>query len=207
MAVQDIDIGWNRKRRFFPVTNMLGVISGASLGAGTTTLAEVAAALELGGLPFDDEDEVYHILPIPWDLDRGHPIRFRPWFVHTTTDADTPDWAVYYKFFGKQDAVSDIAANTEETLSILNHAVSTTDNSLEITAWAESNSQNYIAATDFALGFALELTDLGSASADEIILLGMEIDYVLGAAPNIRRLLTLDGEATHTHVDGRDGVM
>jgi hypothetical protein len=186
---------------------MAGVVSGSSLGAGTTAIAEIAAALELGGLPFDDEDEVYHIMPIPWDMDRNHPFRARLWFVHTTTDADTPDWAFHYAFFAKQAAVNDIAANADQTLTALDHAVSTTDNSLEITAWMESDSPTYITATDFGMGFVVELTDLGSAGADEILLLGVELDYVFGGAPNIRRLLTKDGEATHTHVDGRDGVI
>lgn len=200
--IKDKNIAWNRRRKFFPCRQMAGVLddgtSGvpASLGAGAPDFVEIAAALELSGMRVDDEDEVYHFFPIPWDMDIGDPIRFRVWFAHTATDADTPAFQVDYKGVAKQAAITDAKSTPDESVAIAAHTCSTTDNSLEITAWAESDSHLYLASTDFAIILALEVTDLGSASANEIVILGLEIDYSVGAAPGSFRRVTRDAVAS-----------
>lgn len=200
--INDEKIAWNRKRVFFPCRQMAGVLddgtSGvpASLGAGNPDFVEIAATLELMGMRVDDEDEVYHFWPIDWDFDRFQPIRFRTWFIHTTTDADTPAFQVDYKGLGKQDAVVDVKASADEAVAIGAHTVSTTDNSLEITAWAESTSDLFIAETDFALLLALEVTSLGGAGANEIVIMGLEMDYTIGAAPGDFRRQTRSAVAS-----------
>jgi hypothetical protein len=202
--IKDERIAWNRKRVFFPCRQMAGVLddgtSGvpASLGAGTPTFSEIAAALELSGMIVRDEDEVYHFFPIPWDMDIDQPIRFRVWFVHTTTDADTPAFQVDYKGVGKQAAVTDAKSTPDEAVTIAAHTCSTTDNSLEITAWAESSSDLYLVGTDFAIILALEVTDLGSAGNDEIVIMGLEMDYTVAAAPNAFRRVTRSAVASPT---------
>lgn len=204
MAINDEKIAWNRRRVFFPCRTMFGVLddstSGvpASLGSGVPVFAEISANFELAALQLRDEDEIYHFFPIPWDMDLGYPIRFRLWFIHTATDADTPDFQITYKGVGKQAALSDAKDTPDETLTILDHACSTTGNSLEVTAWTESTSQNHLVSTDFGVIFAVEITDLGGASNDEIMLLGVEVDYTMGAAPGEFRRTTLKAVASPT---------
>jgi hypothetical protein len=123
-------------------------------------------------------------------MDIDNPVRFRVWFVHASTSADTPAFQVDYKAVGKQAAVSDAKSSPDESVSIPAHTCSTTDNSLEITAWAESTSDLYIVGTDFALLLALEMTDLGSATADECEIMGLEMDYTVAAAPGEFRRVT-----------------
>lgn len=199
--ITDKRIGWNRRRVFFPCRQMAGVLddgtSGvpASLGAGAPDFTEILAASELSGMRVDDEDEVYHFFPIPWDMDIKDPIRFRVWFFHTSTDEDTPAFQVDYKGMGKQAAITDAKSSPDESVTISAHTCSSTANSLEVTAWSESDSHLYIVSTDFAIILALEVTDLGSASANEIIIMGLEIDYTVAAAPNQFRRVTRDAVA------------
>lgn len=205
--INDKKIAWNRKRVFFPCRQMAGVLddgtSGipASLGAGNPDFVEIAASLELMGMRVDDEDEVYHFWPIGWDFDRFQPVRFRAWFIHTTTDADTPAFQVDYKALGKQDSLVDVKASPDEAVAISAHTVSTNDNSLEVTAWAESTSDLFIVDTDFALLLALEVTSLGGAAANEIIIMGLEMDYTLAAAPGAFRRQTRSAEPSPSGPD------
>jgi hypothetical protein len=200
--ITDGKIAWNRKRVFFPCRQMAGVLDDAtsgipaSLGNGAPDFVEALAASELSGMRVDDEDEVYHFFPIPWDMDIGDPVRFRVWFVHTSTDADTPAFQVDYKGIGKQAAISDAKSSADESVTISAHTCSTTDNSLEITAWAESTSDLKIVGTDFAMLLALEVTDLGSASANEIVIMGLEMDYTVAAAPGPFRRVARDAVAS-----------
>jgi len=176
----------------------------ASLGAGNPDFVEISAALEVMGLRVDDEDEIYHLCPIPWDMDPKFPLRFRVWFVSTSTDADTPEFNVSYSFKGKQAALTDVHSTSldDEVVSIPAHTCSTTDDSLEITAWAETLSQNYIAATDFLIQLCLEVTSLGGASANELVILGLEMDYTVGAAPNTIRETSFKAVASPTGPNG-----
>jgi hypothetical protein len=209
MPMTDDSMGWNRKRKFFPVRTMSGVLddntSGVpkSLGAGTMDFTEISAAFEQMGMRIGaDADEIYHFWPISWDFDRGEPLRFRVWFVHSSTDADAPIFSVAYKGIGKQDAFSDAKSSPDETVTFDAHICSTTDNSLEVTAWNESASDLYIVATDFAILLALTV-DTMAASANEQFILGLEVDYRCGAAPNLSgRQTTRSAVASPTGPNG-----
>lgn len=201
--IRDYNIAWRTKRTFIPAADFLGISVDrlASLGAGAAVFQEMVAAAELSGLAIAaDGDEIYTFLPIPWDLDRNEPIRFRIWFHHTSTDADTPIWKVFYQFFAKQAALGDAIANTEETITFGAHTCSTTANTLEVTAWKESASQNYIAAADFGMAIAVEC-DTMSGSANEISLIGLELEYTLGGASEGTRKRTSNAPTTNTGVD------
>jgi hypothetical protein len=184
MALQDDNIAWNRRRMFIAPQDMTGVVADASLGNGVPVLAEISAAFEIVGLQIDaDADEVYHFLPIPWDMDIKEPLRFRVWFDHASADADVPVFAVAYKGVGKQASLTDAKSTPDETVTFDAHTCSTTNPSTEITEWAESVSDTKIVSTDFGILLALTC-DTMYGSAGEIKVLGLEIDYVVGAAPN-----------------------
>jgi hypothetical protein len=178
--VNDDNIGWNRKRIFIKPRVMMGVLDNAtsgvpaSLGTGEAVFEEAVAGSELAALLIGAAgDEVYDFMPIPWDMDVTQPMRFRVWFIHAATSADAPIWKVMYQFFAKQAAVADFIANADETVTFDAHTCSTTNNSLEVTAWAESTSETKYRAGDFALGLAVECDSLGSASGDEMCWYGL----------------------------------
>lgn len=207
MPLNDDNMGWNRKRVFIPIRNFSGVLddntSGvpASLGAGVPVFAEISAAFELAGMQIAAAgDEVYHFMPIPWDMDTTQPMRFRVWFIHTSTDADIISWKLDYKFIAKQAALSDARSSADEAMTFANHTCSTTANSMEVTAWKESNSHDYWRNGDFALALALEADSLGDGSANELLVLGLEIQYTVKAMTNQARQFT-EGQPTSDTYD------
>lgn len=189
--IVDANVAWNRKREFLPAFNMLGVLADASQGAGVPAFgADLAASELIGMLIAAAGDEVYTMWPLPWDIDRDEPIRFRLWFTHASTDADTPDWVVSYKAIAKQAAISDAKSSADEDVAFAATAVSTTANSLEITDWEESGSDTIIDSSDRALLLAIECNGLGGAGADEIIFYGLEIEYTINATTGENRRAT-----------------
>ena len=180
--IKDRNIAWNTRKKFFACQDMAGVLAGASLGGGAPDMAEVLAAADITGLLCAAAgDEVDHLFPLPWDFDRNSPVRFRVWFTHGSTDADDPDFVVCYKSVAKQDAVSKASSTPDEAVAIPAHTCSTTDDSLEITDWVTSVSDTKIASADLALQLTLECNGLGSAGATEIHMLGVEMEYAVGA--------------------------
>lgn len=204
--IKDRNIAWKTKRVFLAAADMLGISVDrtASLGAGAAVFQEFLAAAELSGLAMAaDADEIYTFLPLPWDFDRDLPLRFRVWFVSSTTDADDVDWIVDYKALGKQAAISDARSTPDEQLVFPSHTCSTTDDSLEITDWVKSASETIITGTDFALLIALECDAIGG-SANEMTLLGIEVEYTLGGANQAHRITTEDAPLSSTGPDSLD---
>jgi hypothetical protein len=157
----------------------------ASLGAGAAVFQEPVAGAQLSGLAIGAEaDEIFDLWPIPSDLDPKHPLRFRYWFSHGSTDADVIQFKTFYKFIGKLVVLSAANSSPEETLAHADHTVSTTADVLEITDWIESVSDTKIATTDFAMLLACEVDDYGSASANELTIFGIEIEYTIKATDN-----------------------
>lgn len=190
--INDDVIAWNKKRVFRPAFSMLGLYENSgvltSLGAGGAVLQEALAAAELAGVAIGaDGDELYDFWPIPWDCETREPLRFRIWFTHSTTDADTPDWVISYKALGKQDAISDAKSSADEDLAFAATAVVATLSGLEILDWKLSTSDLKIVSTDRALQIAVECNGMGGAGANEITLLGYEIEYVVGATKDSKQ--------------------
>jgi hypothetical protein len=198
--IKDHNIAWKTKRVFFPARQMAGVWDDgttgipASLGVGAALFAEILADTELAGMQIGAAgDEVYHFWPLPWDFDRDRPFRVRFWFIATQTDADAPIFKCIYKAIAKQAALTDAAATPDETITLGAHTVSTVANSLEVTDWKKSVSNTKITASDLALLLDFECDDLGGGSADEMLLLGAEIEYVIKAtADDNKRHITDD---------------
>ena len=206
MPINDDNIGWNRKRIFISAKDMLGLLEDTSskyltsLGAGTPVFGEIISAAQLAAMLMNAAgNEIHHIMPIPWDMDTTQPMRFRVWFTHASTDADAPIWKVHYRYYAKLEAIG-TAMTADESVTFTAHTVSTTSGVLEVTAWAESASETYVREGDFAIGLALECDSLGSATANEIGLFGLEIQYTVAAAPNNARRIT-DGQPPSSSTD------
>jgi len=189
--ITDKNIAWERKRVFLPAFNMLGVLADAAQGAGAPAFGADLAASELVGLLINAAgDEIYTMWPLPWDLDKDQPIRIRLIFTHASTDADDPDWLVSLKGIAKQAAITDAASTPDDAIAFAAKAVSTTANSLEILDWEVTTSDEWLAALDRAILIAIECNGLGSATGDEIILYGLEIEYTVNATGDDNRRKT-----------------
>ncbi len=203
MPVRDKNMAGRLKRVWIPVQSMQGldVARTASLGAGVAVFQEAVAAAEISGLAMAAAgDEVYHIMPIPYDLDRDYPMRFRIWFCHASTDTDNPDWVIALTYLGKGVLIPDASASADDTLTFAALAVAAVADALEVTSF-QACDESKLAATDFAMTIVCECNGLGSASANEIELLGIELEYTRGGRSEGGRLNTDDAPATDSKVD------
>lgn len=181
--IRDKNIAWKTKRVYLPCFNMGGVLADAAQGAGAPVFAaHSVAASELVIMQVAAAgDEVYTFWPFPQDFDADYPLRFRIWFSHSSTTADTPDWVLSYKALGDGDAITDAKDSADEDVAFAAAAVSTTANALEVLDWEKSVSNTKIDSTDHALMMALECNGLGGASANEIEVFGIEVEYTIQA--------------------------
>ncbi len=170
------------KRLWIPIREFAGFdnngSSDISLSQGTPTLEPASGTIELASLPMTTADEVHHILPIPSDMDIDKDMAARVFFIHASTDAgDKPVFKLGYLFFARQAQTVEIKANVDEDVSLTSDATASTDDSLESTDWYRLSTATYIEDTDVMMGLSLELDALGSATADESEILGVELAY------------------------------
>ena len=184
--INDKAIAWNRKRVFFPAicNNSMWVGSPlAGQGAGNPVFAALGVAgSELTGIAMGAAgDEMYEFWPLPWDIDWDQPLWGRIWFVHDSTDVDTPDWLVEMKFIEKQIAVSDAGATPDGAMTFPAKAVSATSGALEVLDWQSLDLSGKISEDDVALQIMIECNGLGSAGASEIKYLGFELAHTIAS--------------------------
>lgn len=177
---------WKVGRIFLPAKDFLGIIgtAGADTGQsnGGPVVAVQAGAGELGVVQMAAAgDEIATLMPLPPDMKRDAPVAARVWFCHSSTDADTPVFKVLSKFHAKQATLVDIDTSEDKLTTFSAHTCSTTAESLEVTDWTDLSWEDYLTDSDVAVGIILECDNLGSASANEIELLGLEIAYEIEA--------------------------
>jgi hypothetical protein len=199
--IKDRNIAWKTKREFIPVHRMSGFLEATnlitSLGAGTPVLAEPVAAAQLAGMAINAAgNEIFHFWPIPRDMNRTVPFRVRYHFIHTSTDADAPIWKTFYKAIARQQALSAANSSEDEVITHAAHTVSTTANAYEVTVWGLSVSNTKLTADDIAVQFCFECDSLGSASANEINLLGVEIEYDIEATADYKHYTPMEAVAS-----------
>ena len=189
MPIRDKSIGWKFKRMWIPIRVFQGLDSTTdhlqTVNQGTPTVEPITTS-EIVGLPMTTADEIAHILPIPWDLNRDKNVLGRIIFQHAAAGADTPGFIWTSKFFGKQDAMTEFIAGKDVAITLPDHTCSTTNPSLEVTNWVNLDWEDYIVATDVLMAMSIELNALGSSTADECKLLGAEIAYEIEATQGYR---------------------
>lgn len=201
--IKDLNIAWNVKREFIAVQQMAGfdATQAASLGAGAAIYQEPVAAAQLAGLQIGAAgDEIFHMWKLPWDMDRDQALAARLWFNHASTDTDNPDWVVSLKGIGIQAALTAATATADGTLTFPALAVAAVADALEKTSW-QKTSGGIFAATDIFGLIAIECNGLGSASANEITLWGIELAYTIKACGESQSrdttLVSLDGRSLY----------
>jgi len=157
---------------------LIWITEGSGTTAGTPLVGEIGAtSTDIAGISMaaaGDLISTYWILPSNMNMtDPG--VNCRVHFVHIATGADTPIWKVHHLDLAKQQAVLEPVGDATEVVTFGAHTCSTTADSLEVTAWKALATQP--ASTDVGWLLALELDAVGSASADEIFILGLEFGY------------------------------
>lgn len=180
--IRDKNMSLYCKEVFIPAAYMSGMLTGAAANTSQGAGSAIHAAHSVGASEQTvvqigaDGDEVYHFWKIPYDMDIDEPLRWRPIYSHSSTDADVPVWKLDYMGIADGEAIADITTHESTTIS---GAVSTTANALEIPSWKSTSSESYITSTDYGILIRLECDSLGGASANEIEVFGLEIQYTV----------------------------
>lgn len=205
--IRDRNIAWNYgkffifARDFSSVTNIAltgnstnkGVSNGAPDSDGAPIAGDFGAtATECWGIDIATvSDEISTYIPIGWDWEVVlRPLEFSVWFAHQSTDADTPIWKIHLlPVTAGSEALLPVLDNATEVVTAAALTVTTTADVVEKTVWKASTVGTFVTADDF-LGISVEADNLGSASANEINLIGLEIRYTIEAttADNTRRV-------------------
>lgn len=184
MIRSDREMLWAPGRMYFPVstfTSMLddattGVPGGSGVGAVVTqevsTLETVAILMDTAA------DEASHIMAVPYDLDRRHPIYVRVhWTSGSATAADTIDWVVrYLKIVPNVTVIASPA--TVLDLTIAQDTCIGVGYEWQTTEWGAIQP----AATAFAdnvelISWEVEMDAFAAGLAEDKFLLGLEIMY------------------------------
>lgn len=203
--INDKNIAWNHGRQFIParkfssVTNIAltggamnkGVSNGSPDTDGGPLAGDYGAtATECWGIDIAAAgDEVATYIPVGWNWDTGKGLEFRVWFVHQTADEDTPVWKVHLlSREAGAEALLPVLDNAGQTITFPAHTVAATADVVEVTDWSKALPGTV--ASDNFLGISVELDAVGSAGANEINLIGLEVGYTVKATTtdNARRI-------------------
>jgi len=206
--LRDRNIAWNYGKLWIPAKEFNSVSNIALSGDATSAYVSQGSAATDGAAVFGDlgttatgsigcsigaaGDELQTYIPIPWDLDLDKPLEFKIWFTHQTATADAPIWKIHLlPRTSGSEALLPVLDNVASggTITCAAVTVAETADVVEATAWSPS-TPSWFATGDNFLGISVEADDLGSASADEIILIGAEIRYTVKATTtdNTRRI-------------------
>lgn len=187
-VVGDVALKSKLKYQYFPILQMAGVISqGAALdttlGVGTTASLQSelsVAGSELTGFAVQAVNaEVYFMLDRYghlWDCDFSRPIHVQFDWEHGSADADTPSFTIDFKGVTAAEAISDAKSTPDLTLTYASVPVLAVAGAIVQSGWKSTGVQSAWASDKKILG-AITCTNLGSASANEIKLLGLMLRY------------------------------
>jgi hypothetical protein len=191
--IKDKNIALKTKRIDRDFRSMYGSLNGTYEGTGGAVSAAHSVAgseqtiVQVGAA----SDEFYDMFMIPWDMDIDHPLRWRLIFSHSSTDADTPTFTFDYMARAEGEAVADITSHESTTHS---GAVSTTGDAIEVTSWVSTSSHSYITSSDVLLLTRVTATNLGGASANEMELIGLQLEYTVQMTASDNRRHTTNNE-------------
>lgn len=157
-----------------------GIVDGTntatcSMNGGAMVIGEFNS-LGYGGWIVDATgDYISTILPFPSQIDETEQIRFRVHYGHTSTDADTPTFKLTYSKQTDKAAGVISGPNTTTYYTTTADTTSTTANSYHTSPWKVIPKNTFQRGAPYAV--SLNLASLGSASASEIYIFGLELEY------------------------------
>lgn len=182
--LDDPQIGWKTKKLYLPSEqfNSVSPVDGVSLVVGGQ-FAQVAAT-NLGGVEQDAADGIAHFMRIPWDLDVTQEVHARVHFLSDSVGTDTVDLDMTYKFFAIGAALA--VASGDGTVAWDQITMTSTQYLLTATDWLPMGWTTNYASGDYFIGLQI-LTTAWAGTADELFLMGLELEYTVDAATDQRK--------------------
>jgi len=183
---QDSGLSLKYAEVHIPARHFTGIAAdGTSLGVGGQ-IAELAAASELEGISMATGDDIYTALSLrAYDFDLEQDLQARLLFESTSTDADTGvSWSLAAKGIDVGQVIGDAKVTPDGSVTFADKTMTSTASVLTATEWAslsvagelgalDANNEDFIA--DALVALAVTLTSSGTASADELKLVAVEL--------------------------------
>lgn len=175
--IKDKNIEWLEKRVYLPAQAFQTYVTGASVSTGDPVFQEVAATGITGIQIAAAGDAISHAWMVPYDLDRGRQVRFRIWYSQTsTTPTDSVDWTLTYQQILEESTVMVLPATALDTVIPLADLSSGVASQLQASDFGVI-ARNTLTTTCMFLNLLVVATAIGTYSANEINLMGLEVRY------------------------------
>lgn len=169
--LRDFNIEWLAKRVYYPAQTFQSQVTAAFISAGNPVFQEIGT-LGLSGVQINEAGDAVNCWGmIPYDLDIKKKVRVRVWLT-SSGGADAETITVLYTKLGAGDTLIEPATALSTAIAAYTF---TGGGVLEKTDWGVINKSTF-GADDFFWGFNIAST-MTNASADEISLLGLEVEY------------------------------
>jgi len=185
--IRDFNVEWLEKKKWIGITEFQGYAGALlSVGVGAGAPLEIST-FGIVGLPMDVADDTSTIIALPDDLDIKKQIRFRVVYTQTSTTAtDAATFILLYTQIQLTDNVASVVDPAGTTLvfpaTALDTAIPTLDLSSGVAYKCQATgfgviNRNTILETSSLLSINLELDAVTTYSADEVVVLGLEMRY------------------------------
>jgi hypothetical protein len=175
----DHQMGWKLKHLYIPIGDFNGITGDfGSIGAG----GQIAEISDFGlcGCECADEDDIAHLMLVPYDLDVAKEVYARCFWLSDSADADASNvFELTYKFFADGATLAAPTGDGTVTWDAESQDVSSAYE-IHVSNWGGMLWTTNYAAGDLFFGFKIEAT-VWAGTADELFLLGVEFRYTVSA--------------------------
>lgn len=198
--IRDFNIEWKEVKKLILAQEFQTYVTGAGIGAGAPVFAEIAAS-GISGFQINAAGDTAATLIDLQEVDITKQIRFRLiWTQSSTTATDTVDWIILYTPIVLGTTVLIDPATALDTVVPLANASSGVASVLQASGFGVIN-RNKIPNTAEYLAVSIEADAIGTFSADEVYLMGLEVRYTPRRTAGPRRNI-LGGRRLHTSYPG-----
>lgn len=167
-----------QQKLFIPVTEFQGLVAAAGVGTGVPVHEEIGTLLPgIGALEMAAaNDDIAHLMAIPTDWDRRHPIEVRfAWSSQSATAADTVDWKFLYALLVPNTTAIAVPTTALDTV-IPQETVVGVANTFQLTEPGKING-NVIPDTAKYITFLCELDAKAAGLSEKVYFHGIEFSY------------------------------
>jgi len=141
-----------------------------ALGAGPPAISHAGiAASELAGLHFDTADEAYGFWPFPWYMDKTRDVHAQLFFEVEEAAKSAIDWALWLKGLAIGELSSDAKVDSDGNVAF--DAAANTSAGEWVATERKALKLADALEDDIGAMFAVELDDLGDATANKVRLM------------------------------------
>lgn len=187
--IRDFNIEWLVRREFILAQKFQTFVTGAGVAAGDPVFTEIGTSGITGISVAAAGDAISTIWSPGHALDIRKKMRFRViWSQTSTTVTDTVDFIVTYTPLILETTAIIAPATALSTAVTLADASSGVANVIQGTEWGTLDRAT-LADTVWGLALSVEADAIGTFSADEVKILGLEIEYTPRVTAGTRRNL------------------